>query len=32
MTHLSVQVKDWVTQLTEGQGSLSDDLISLHGK
>jgi len=32
MTHLSVQIKDWLQQLTEGAGSLSDEVIALHGK
>lgn len=32
MTHLSVQIKDWLQQLTEGTGSLSDDVIAMQGK
>ena len=32
MTHLSVQIKDWLQQLTDGTGSLSDDVIALQGK
>lgn len=32
VTHLSVHCKDWLQQLTDGQGSLSDEIISLHGK
>lgn len=32
MCQLSVQVKDWLQQLTvDGSGSLSDDIIALHG-
>ena len=31
MTHLSVQIKDWLQQLTDGTGSLSDDVIALQG-
>lgn len=32
MTHLSVQIKDWLQQLTDGTGSLSDDVIMMQGK
>jgi hypothetical protein len=32
MCEATVQIKDWLKQLTEGDGSLGDEVIALHGR